>query len=212
MTIRIGQRIGAYNITAQIGAGGMGEVYRARDTRLSRDVAIKILPPDVASNPDRLHRFEQEAQSASSLNHPNIITIYEIGVEDSVSFIAMEYVDGKTLRELLKNGPLAARKVVQIATQLAEGLTKAHEAGIVHRDLKPENVMITKDNYAKILDFGLAKLFLPSREEVSALQTAAKTDAGTILGTTGYMSPEQARGSEIDFRSDQFSFGASFMK
>ena len=119
----------------------------------------------------------------------------------------MEYVDGKTLRELLKSGPLPARKVVQIATQLAEGLTKAHEAGLVHRDLKPENIMITKDNYAKILDFGLAKLFLTSREEVSALQTAAKTDAGTILGTTGYMSPEQARGIEIDFRSDQFSLG-----
>lgn len=208
MAFSSGTRLGSYEIIGALGSGGMGEVYRARDTRLSRDVAIKILPTDVASNQDRLRRFEQEAQSASSLNHPHIITIYEIGAQDSVSYIAMEYIDGKTLREILKEGPLSPRKVVHIATQVAEGLTKAHEAGIVHRDLKPENIMITKDNYAKILDFGLAKLFVPARGEVSALQTAARTDAGTILGTTGYMSPEQARGSEIDFRSDQFSLGS----
>ncbi|MCI0442333.1 WD40 repeat domain-containing serine/threonine protein kinase [bacterium] len=155
-----------------------------------------------------MSRFEQEARSASSLNHPNIITIHEIGSVDSTTYIAMEWVDGKTLRDALKEGPLPARKVIQIAVQIADGLTKAHEAGIVHRDLKPENIMITKDGFAKILDFGLAKLFMPSGSEVSALPTSAGTDVWTILGTVGYMSPEQASGKAVDFRSDQFSLGA----
>ncbi len=186
----------------------MGEVFRGRDSRLNREVAIKILPAELSSNPDRLRRFEQEAHAASSLNHPNIITIYDIGSFDTRSYIAMELVDGKTLREMLQAGPLPARKGVQIATQLAEGLSKAHEAGIVHRDLKPENIMITKDGYVKILDFGLAKLFQPAGDQVSALPTSAQTDAGLVLGTVGYMSPEQAAGTGVDFRSDQFSFGA----
>lgn len=208
MPLSSGTKLGFYEITAPLGAGGMGEVYRARDTRLGRDVAIKILAAEVSTHKDRMSRFEQEARSASSLNHPNIITIYDIGSMDSTSYIAMEWVDGKTLRETLKEGALPARKVIQIAVQVADGLTKAHEAGIVHRDLKPENIMITKDGFAKILDFGLAKLFLTSGSEVSALPTSAGTDAGTILGTVGYMSPEQASGKAVDFRSDQFSLGA----
>jgi serine/threonine protein kinase len=209
MPLSSGTKLGFYEVTAPLGAGGMGEVYRARDTRLGRDVAIKILAAELSTNRDRMARFEQEARSASSLNHPNIITIYDIGSMDSTSYIAMEWVDGRTLREISKDGPMPARKVVQIAVQLADGLTKAHEAGIVHRDLKPENIMITKDGFAKILDFGLAKLFLQqSGSEVSALPTSAGTDAGTILGTVGYMSPEQASGKVVDFRSDQFSLGA----
>lgn len=208
MGLNAGSRLGSYEILAPIGAGGMGEVYRGRDIRLGREVALKILPTEFSSNRDRLARFEQEARSASALNHPNIITIYEIGIVDSSSFISMEYVDGKTLREMLQAGPLPARKAIQLAAQIAEGLAKAHEAGIVHRDLKPENLMITADGYVKILDFGLAKLMTPAaNEQVSALPTAAKTDAGVLIGTVGYMSPEQASGSTIDFRSDQFSLG-----
>jgi serine/threonine protein kinase len=209
MALTPGSRIGAFEIVASLGSGGMGEVYRGRDSRLNRDVAIKILPPEFSSSPDRLRRFEQEAQAASALNHPNIITIYEIGSVDSTSYIAMECIDGKTLRELLSSGPIPLRRTLQIATQIADGLAKAHEAGIVHRDLKPENVMITRDGYVKILDFGLSKLSVPAtKEKVSVLPTAVGTDVGTVLGTVGYMSPEQARGAEIDFRSDQFSFGA----
>jgi eukaryotic-like serine/threonine-protein kinase len=209
MSLPIGSRIGPYEIVALLGGGGMGEVYRGRDTRLGREVAVKILPAEVSTHPDRLRRFEQEARSASSLNHPNIITIYDIGAIDSSSYIAMEFVDGKTLRELLAEGAaMPARKTTQIAVQLAEGLAKAHEMGIIHRDLKPENIMITKDGHAKILDFGLAKLFLPVADQVSQFQTAEQTGAGMILGTVGYMSPEQASGAEVDFRSDQFSFGA----
>lgn len=204
-----GTRFGPYEIISTLGAGGMGEVYRARDTRLGREVAIKILPTELSSSQDRLNRFEQEAYSASSLNHPNIITIHDIGSEDSTRYIAMELVDGKTLRELISTGPIASRKAISIATQLAEGLAKAHSAGIIHRDLKPENVMITKDGFVKILDFGLAKLFTADKQEgVSSLQTAAGTNAGIILGTIGYMSPEQASGEQVDFRSDQFSLGS----
>jgi serine/threonine protein kinase len=209
MPLSAGARLGPYEVISPLGSGGMGEVYLGRDTRLGREVAIKILPPEFSSHADRLRRFEQEARSASALNHPNIITIYEIGASDSSSFIAMEYVDGKTLRELLQAGPMQIRKAVQIAVQMAEALGKAHEAGIVHRDLKPENIMITRDGYAKVLDFGLAKLAIPaSGEQVSVLPTTAKTDAGVVLGTVGYMSPEQACAGDVDFRSDQFSIGA----
>ena len=150
MALSAGTRLGPYEIVSAIGAGGMGEVYRARDTRLGRIVAIKILPAEVSTNSDSLPRFEQEARAASSLNHPNIITIYEIGFFDSTSYIAMEFVEGKTLRELTAGGPLAGRKAVQLATQICEGLTAAHEAGIVHRDLKPENIIVNKDGHTKI--------------------------------------------------------------
>jgi eukaryotic-like serine/threonine-protein kinase len=210
MPISPGSRIGPYEILAALGAGGMGEVYRARDPKLGRDVALKVLPEGLALDGDRLSRFEQEARSASALNHPNIITIYEIGQAGQVSYIAMELVDGKTLREISAFDPLPVRRAIAIAVQVAEGLAKAHSAGIVHRDLKPENVMVSKDGYVKVLDFGLAKLTEPESGELSAMPTLARpeTHPGTILGTVGYMSPEQASGKALDFRSDQFSFGS----
>jgi len=186
----------------------MGEVYRARDTRLDRSVAIKILPATCSADIDRLQRFEQEARSASALNHPNIVTIYALGVEDSTHYIAMELVEGKTLRELIVLGLLPIRKAIEIATQVADGLAKAHEAGIAHRDLKPENVMVSHDGFVKILDFGLAKLTRPSGELSDLSPTVAwQTQPGMVLGTVEYMSPEQATGGSLDFRSDQFSFG-----
>jgi serine/threonine protein kinase/Tol biopolymer transport system component len=209
MNLTAGTQFGPYEIASFVGSGGMGDVYRSRDSRLGRDVALKILPAEFSANPDRVARFEGEARSASALNHPNIVTIYEIGSIDSHSFIAMEYVDGPTLRESLQSGPLPLRQAIHIAAQLAEGLANAHEAGIVHRDLKPENVVITREGYAKILDFGLAKISIPvDREQLSALPTAVKTEPGIVLGTVGYMSPEQASGRIVDFRADQFSLGA----
>ncbi len=210
MTLPAGSRLGPYEIVAPLGAGGMGEVWRARDTRLGREVAIKVLPAEVASDPSRLKRFEKEARAASALNHPNIVTIYDIGSSDSVSYISMERVDGKTLRELLFPGPLPMKRLLPIAAQIADGLARAHEAGIVHRDLKPENVMVTKDGLVKILDFGLAKLTQASvgSDEGSHLPTETGTNPGAIVGTVGYMSPEQASGQPVDFRSDQFSLGS----
>jgi len=186
-------------------------VYRARDTRLSRSVALKVLPESLSVEKERLQRFEKEARAASALNHPNIVTIYEVGTSDGVSYIAMELVEGRTLRELIHAGPLNLRRLLPLAAQLADGLAKAHEAGIVHRDLKPENVMVTKDGLVKILDFGLAKLTQAGEEAgaESKLSTmTGATEPGTILGTVGYMSPEQASGRLLDFRSDQFSFGS----
>jgi serine/threonine protein kinase len=211
MTVSPRTRLGPYELLGSLGAGGMGEVYRARDTRLQREVAVKVLPARLSSDAARLKRFEREARSASALNHPNIVTIYEIGETDSTAFIAMELVDGKTLRELLHAGPLPVRKVLSIAGQLADGLAKAHASGIVHRDLKPENVMVTNDGLVKILDFGLAKLTHPGSdlgesEEVATI--AAGTEPGLVMGTVGYMSPEQAAGQPVDFRSDHFSFGS----
>ncbi|HEV8225185.1 MAG TPA: protein kinase, partial [Rubrobacteraceae bacterium] len=189
----------------------MGEVYRARDTRLERSVALKVLPESLSVEHERLQRFEKEARSASALNHPNIVTIYDVGTLDGISYIAMELVEGKTLRELLHTGPLPLRRLLPLAAQLADGLAKAHEASIVHRDLKPENVMMTKDGLVKILDFGLAKLTQSGEvaSEESQLPTMTKaTEPGTILGTVGYMSPEQASGRVLDARSDQFSLGS----
>ena len=211
MTIQPGSRLGPYEILAPLGAGGMGEVYRARDTRLSRDVAIKVLPASFSADAERLRRFEKEAQAASSLNHPAIVTIYEIGQESSLAYLAMELVDGTTLRELLAAGPLPVRRLLAVAAQVADGLAKAHGAGIVHRDLKPENIMVSKDGFAKILDFGLAKLAAPETEagqETRAPTVSAGTEPGVVMGTIGYMSPEQARGGTLDFRSDQFSLGS----
>jgi hypothetical protein len=210
VTLPSGTRLGPYEILAPLGAGGMGEVYRARDTRLEREVAIKVLPSELASDSERLRRFEKEARSASSLNHPNIVTIYDIGSEGGVSWIAMEKVEGATLRELLVAGAMAVKKLLQIAPQIAEGLARAHEAGIVHRDLKPENVMVTKDGLVKILDFGLAKLSstMSGSDEGSQLPTMTGTTPGVVVGTVGYMSPEQASGVALDYRSDQFSLGS----
>src|SRR6202050_2107496 len=208
MALLPGTHLGPYEIVTLLGVGGMGEVYRARDARLGRIVAIKILPAEFAADSDRLGRFEREARSASALNHPNIVTIYDLGQEGSTHYIAMELIEGKTLRELLAGGSLPIRRAIEIAAQVAEGLAKAHEAGIAHRDLKPDNLMITDDGFIKILDFGLAKLVSPSGEQ-SGEQTMSgwQTQPGTIVGTVQYMSPEQAAGAALDFRSDQFSFG-----
>ncbi len=210
MTLPAGSRLGPYEIVSALGSGGMGEVYRARDAKLGREVAIKVLPAEAASNVDRRQRFEQEARSASALNHPNIVTIYDIGSSNGVTFIAMELIEGKTLREMIAAESLPTRKFLDIAVQTAEGLAKAHAAGLVHRDLKPENLMISKDGYVKILDFGLAKLTEHASQDVSALPTAMAppTEPGTVMGTVGYMSPEQAGGQAVDFRSDQFTLGA----
>jgi Tol biopolymer transport system component/predicted Ser/Thr protein kinase len=210
LTLSAGTRLGPYEVLAPLGAGGMGEVYRARDTRLGRDVAIKVLPSDLAEVASRRSRFEKEARAASALNHPNIVTIHEIARVDETSVIVMELVEGKTLREWLLSGPLPTRRLLAIAAQIADGLARAHEAGIVHRDLKPENLMVTRDGLVKILDFGLAKLTDtgPGTLEASHLPTETGTSAGTVLGTVGYMSPEQASGQPADYRSDQFALGS----
>ena len=211
MTLSAGSRLGPYEILAPLGAGGMGEVYRARDTRLGREVAVKVLPSAFAADLERLTRFEREARSASALSHPNIVAIYDVGSADSVSYIAMELVSGRPLRALL-GAPLPLRQLLQIGAQIAEGLSKAHGAGIVHRDLKPENVMVNEDGLVKILDFGLAKLTQSSGAIASpgtqGPTLVAETEPGIVMGTVGYMSPEQALGRAVDFRSDQFALGA----
>jgi serine/threonine-protein kinase len=211
-------RIDHYEIRSLLGKGGMGEVYLAEDTRLHRKVALKILPPEVAANQDRMRRFEQEAQAAAALNHPNIAHIYEIGESESTHFIAIEHIDGDTLRDKIHRDKAPLPTLLKYLIQVAEGLTKAHAAGIVHRDLKPDNIMITRDDYAKILDFGLAKLVEPpgplgststASSEVSTAIMPQHSLAGMVMGTVGYMSPEQAQGQveQIDHRSDIFSFG-----
>ncbi|MGH9509469.1 MAG: serine/threonine-protein kinase, partial [Terriglobales bacterium] len=210
MAIAPGTKLGSYEVLGPLGAGGMGEVFRARDLKLGRDVALKVLPAAFSGDADRLRRFEREARSASALNHPHIVAIYDIGQFDSTSYISMELVEGRTLRDLLNSGPLPLKRTLSIAAQVADGLAKAHAAGIVHRDLKPENLMITRDGFAKILDFGLAKL-TPTESQAgadSATLPGSSTVAGMVVGTAGYMSPEQARGAAVDFRSDQFSFGS----
>lgn len=207
-TLSPGTRFGNYEILQQLGTGGMGEVYRARDTRLDREVAIKTLSVKRLAQAEALARFEKEARSASALSHPNIVTIYELGHVDSTRYIAMELVEGETLRQLLASGPIPFRKSVALAVQVADALAKAHEIGIVHRDLKPENLMVCGDATAKVLDFGLAKLSAMNRAHGSDASTTTMTEEGMVMGTVGYMSPEQATGREIDFRSDQFSFGS----
>src|SRR6202048_1069481 len=200
--------IGHYRILGKIGCGGMGVVYEAEDLKLGRHVALKFLPEELADDPESLQRFRREARSASALNHPNICTAYEVDQDKGRAFIAMELVEGKTLRELLVCGSLPMRKAIEIAAQVAEGLTKAHEAGIAHRDLKPENLMVSDDGFVKILDFGLAKLTLPSAELTELSPTVAwQTRPGLVMGTVQYMSPEQVCGGRLDFASDQFSFG-----
>ncbi len=208
VTLVSGTRLGPYEIVAPLGAGGMGEVYRARDSRLGREVAVKVLPEALASDPGRLRRFEQEARSASALNHPNIVTIHDVGRTNTVSWIAMELVEGASLRQRLAEGAMPSKQALAIGAQIAAGLAKAHEASIVHRDLKPENVMVTSEGLVKILDFGLAKS-PPAPGEGSQVATATQqTSAGVVLGTVGYMSPEQATGRPVDYRSDQFALGA----
>jgi eukaryotic-like serine/threonine-protein kinase len=207
MSLSAGVRLGPYEIVGSLGAGGMGEVYRARDTRLRRDVALKILPADVSADPSRRARFEQEAHAAAALNHPNILSVYDIGGTDDSSYIALELVSGETLAALIERGPVPVRALLDIAVQIADGLASAHAAHIVHRDLKPANVMITSDGRIKILDFGLAKQSGPAARGDETI-AANHTVPGMIVGTVNYMSPEQARGRPFDHRSDQFSFGS----
>ena len=206
-----GTRLARYEIRSKIGAGGMGEVYLAQDTKLDRKVAVKVLPPDVASNRDRMQRFVQEAKAASALNHPNIITIYEIDQTDSVSFIAIEFIDGETLRQRIRSAPLKLGEVLEVAAQIASALSAAHAAGIAHRDIKPENIMLRRDGIVKVLDFGLAKLterVPPELVDTEApTRAVVNTDPGVVMGTAVYMSPEQARGLQVDARTDIFSLG-----
>ena len=208
MPLASGKRLGRYEIKSPLGAGGMGEVYLAKDTKLDRKVALKILPPEFAEDEDRMSRFVREAKSASALNHPNIITIHEIGESAGTHYIATEFIDGKTLSEYAKSNPLNFKSALEIAIQIASALDEAHSAGIVHRDIKPDNVMIRENGLAKILDFGIAKLSAPLESDAEAA-TAIKsgTSPGMIIGTANYMSPEQAKGKVVDARTDIFSFG-----
>ncbi len=206
MTLPAGSRIGAYEVRELLGLGGMGEVYRAHDPRLGRDVALKVLVAGEARHPSYVARFQREARAASALSHPNILTVYEIGEEEGRPFIAMELVEGSSLEKLVRSGPVAWRRALEIAVQVADGLARAHEAGIVHRDLKPENVMLTREGWVKLVDFGIAKVDLPGDADQRL------TQAGLVVGTAGYMSPEQARGLPVDHRSDQFALGSLLLE
>jgi Tol biopolymer transport system component len=210
VTLLVGSKLGPYEIVAPLGAGGMGEVYRAKDSRLGRDVAVKVLPASFSNDPDRLRRFEQEARAAGILNHPNITAVYDVGTVDGAPYVVTELLEGETLRSRLAGGPLAPRRAIEYSIQIVHGLAAAHEKGIVHRDLKPENLFVTKDGRVKILDFGLAKLTQPEKAgpQTSLPTETAGTEPGVVLGTLGYMSPEQVRGRLADARSDIFSFGA----
>jgi serine/threonine protein kinase len=199
-------RLGPYEILSPLGAGGMGEVYKARDTKLGREVAIKVLPDRLAADPAALERFEREARAVAALSHPNILGIYDLGRHDGSTYAVMELLVGETLRERLAEGALPQRKALEYGLQTAHGLAAAHEKGIVHRDLKPENIFITTDGRLKILDFGLAKVAVSTDDETKS-PTVAATEPGTVMGTVGYMSPEQVRGLDADHRSDIFSFG-----
>src|SRR5256884_352296 len=210
-TISPDTTIAQYTIVSKIGEGGMGEVYRARDTKLGREVAIKVLPASLSENTDRLNRFEQEAQAAGTLNHPNILVIHHIGIHNGAPYIVSELLEGETLRERMAGTELPQRKAIDYALQTAHGLAAAHAKGIVHRDLKPENLFVTNDGRVKIVDFGLAKLTgtgdgTQSQTEVPTRKV--NTDPGVVMGTMGYMSPEQLKGQPADHRSDIFSFGA----
>jgi Tol biopolymer transport system component len=211
MTIQPGTRLGPYEIVAPLGAGGMGEVYRARDARLGRDVAVKLLPPAFSGDPERLQRFQQEARSAAALNHPNILAVHDIGAHEGAPYIVSELLEGETLRERLTRAPIPLRRAIEYGVQITSGLAAAHDKGIVHRDLKPDNVFVTADGRVKILDFGLAKL-THSEPVVAATimaTTPPATMAGVVLGTAGYMAPEQVRGQQVDHRADIFAFGVT---
>jgi hypothetical protein len=208
MPLTPGQRLGAYEIVSLVGAGGMGEVYRARDTRLNRDVALKILPPQVAGSADLLERFQREAQAVASLSHPNILAVHDIGTSEAVSYAVFELLEGASLRERLESGALPIRKVVDFGRQIADGLAAAHERGITHRDIKPDNIFVTDDGRVKILDFGLAQKQQPKTAvHAESVTRAPLTDPGVVLGTIGYMAPEQVRGAAADHRTDIFAFG-----
>ncbi|MDE3245828.1 MAG: serine/threonine-protein kinase, partial [Acidobacteriota bacterium] len=216
MSLVPGTKLGPYEVFSLLGAGGMGEVYKAKDTRLGREVAVKVLSPDLAKHTDALARFEREAKAVAALNHPNILGIFDFGRVDGISYAVMELLEGESLRTRLDQGPLPLRAALELGRQMADGLAAAHDRGIVHRDLKPGNIWIAKDGRLKILDFGLAKQVVPSRSisqslvatRASVQDQEAQTRTGLILGTMGYMSPEQLRGEAVDARSDIFSFGA----
>src|SRR5436190_6831849 len=203
MSLPIGARLGPYAIVSPLGAGGMGEVYRAHDARLGRDVALKVISPALAHDPDRVARFEREARAASALADAHIVAVFDVGEENGVHFFASELVDGPTLRHVLLDGAMPVRRALELAAQIAQGLAVAHEKGIVHRDLKPENVLIAPGNVAKIADFGLAKT-----TGAAPASAADSTETGILLGTVTYMSPEQAAGKRLDGRSDQFALGS----
>src|ERR1700686_868070 len=214
MALTPGTILGPYEILSALGAGGMGEVYRARDTRLERTVAIKVLPAHLSSDPDRRERFDREARAISSLNHPHICILHDVGHQDGTSYLVMEYLEGETLADRIKKGPLPIDQVLRYAIEIADALDAAHAAGIVHRDLKPANIIVTKRGQTKVLDFGLAKLAQDNRagdlaqdENGPTLNEAHLTSPGTAIGTVAYMSPEQARGENLDAQSDIFSFG-----
>src|SRR5712672_3077257 len=212
MAILLGKRLGPFEILSSIGAGGMGEVYRARDTRLDRIVAIKVLPTHLADRSELRERFEREARTIASLNHPHICTLFDIGQQDGIDYLVMECLEGETLAQRLQKGPLPLEQVLQYAIEIADALDKAHRKGVTHRDLKPGNIMLTKSG-TKLLDFGLAKLkqeIVPANVQLSQLPTANDplTAQGTIVGTLQYMAPEQLEGKEVDARTDIFAFGA----
>ncbi|HEY3204699.1 MAG TPA: serine/threonine-protein kinase, partial [Thermoanaerobaculia bacterium] len=209
MTLSSGTRLGPYELVAPIGAGGMGEVYRAKDTRLDRIVAVKVLPPHLSTSAESRQRFEREAKTISQLSHPHICALYDVGNQDGVEFLVMEYLEGETVSDRLLKGPLAFEQVLRFGIEIADALDKAHRQGIVHRDLKPGNVMITKSG-VKLLDFGLAKAIAPTTpQQLTSFPTQqALTQEGTILGTFQYMAPEQLEGREADARTDIFAFGA----
>src|SRR5262245_47413082 len=201
-------RLGPYEIVGPLGAGGMGEVYRARDARLGREVAVKILPEPFAQDPERRARFEREARTVAALSHPNILAIHDYGTQGVITYAVMELLEGETLRGRLAKGPLPWREAVEIGAAIADGLAAAHAKGIIHRDLKPENLFLTADDRVKILDFGLARMDAPADPQVeTGPYVPAATSPGVVMGTAGYMSPEQVRSQPVDARSDLFSFG-----
>ena len=210
MTLAASTKLGRYEIRSQLGAGGMGEVYLARDPKINRDVAIKILPATFSSDIERLRRFELEVQEPGQLNHPNISAVYDVQMHDGSPYVVYELLEGETLRQRLRSGPVPPRKAIEYGLQIARGLTAAHEKGIVHRDLKPENLFITQDDRIKILDFGLAKLSEAVNnieEQTDVLTRRVNTDPGAVIGTVGYMAPEQIRAQRVDHRADIFSLG-----
>ena len=209
MPLASGRRLGPYEVLGLLGAGGMGEVYRARDPRLGREVAVKVLPEEVAGDPERLQRFEREARAVAALSHPNILTVFDVGTHEGAPYVVTELLEGETLRELLSRRAPTQRQVLFFLAQAAHGLEAAHAKGIVHRDVKPENLFVTTDGRVKLLDFGLAKASASVTRASGEVTESSPTGAGQVLGTVGYMSPEQVRGLPVDHRTDIFSFGVT---